>query len=309
MSPLKLPIRFFNRYSKRVETEAIYGETFLRWAYETGLGKLTVEGIAKRIFFSAWYGWRMNRAKSRAKIIPFIKTFGLDISEFAKSPADFQSFNEFFSRKLKPDSRPIDPNPNSIVFPADGRHLGFENLEHIDGVFVKGQKFDLEKLFQNRDLTKRYQYGSAVLSRLCPIDYHRFHFVAEGIPEEAQMLGAQLYSVNPLALRSRLAYLWQNKRALTKMQTARFGQVLIVEFGATNVGSISQTYLPNQPTNKGQEKGYFAFGASAVMIFFEPHRIHLAKDLLQNSKIHRELYAKMGDVMGWQIGRSKAICE
>jgi phosphatidylserine decarboxylase len=107
-----------------------------------------------------------------------------------------------------------------------------------------------------------------------------------------------LFSVSPIALAKQLAYLWTNKRTLTQLQTEDFGTILILEIGATCVGSIHQTYTPNQPVEKGAEKGYFAFGGSSTITIFEAGKVTLAKDLLENTSKQIELYARIGSAMG-----------
>lgn len=287
------PVRFFNRQTGAVETEQIYGERWLRLAYEHPCGTI-LRRIIKRQFFSAWYGRRMDKPSTRDRIAPFIAEYGLDPTEFAEEPASFGSFNEFFFRKLKPEARPLDPDPNSVVFPCDGRHLGFADISKIDGVFVKGQHFDLPALLGSDSLAKTYASGSLVLSRLCPVDYHRFHFPAAGVPGPATVLNGPLYSVSPLALRKNLRYLWENKRTLTKIETSNFGTILFLEIGATNVGSINQTYTPGEAIERGAEKGYFAFGGSSTITIFEPGAVALAGDLLEQSSQQLELYTTMG---------------
>jgi phosphatidylserine decarboxylase len=293
-------VRYFNRQSGTLETEQIYGERWLRLAYENPAGSL-LRQIVKRPFFSRWYGRRMARPASRALIAPFIEKFGLDPAEFAEPLASFTSFNDFFIRKLKPDARPLDPDPNSAVFPCDGRHLAFPDVSQVNSVFVKGQRFDLPALLGSTDLASRYAKGSLVLSRLCPIDYHRYHFPAAGTPSESVLLNGPLFSVSPLALRRNLSYLWQNKRVLTELATDTFGTILTVEIGATNVGSINQTFTPGQPVARGDERGFFAFGASSTITLFEPGRIRLAADLLEQSARQIELYAVMGDTLGTKL--------
>lgn len=293
------PIRYQNRHTGTLETEKVYGESFLRWAYGNPLGPVALDTFIKRPFFSAWYGRRMSTPESKARVAPFIAEYGLDPSEFADSPDSFASFNEFFYRKLKPEARPIDRDDSSIVFPADGRHLGFQNAAEIEGVFVKGQKFDLAALLGDADLAAKYETGSLVLSRLCPVDYHRFHFPASGTPGETRLINGPLFSVSPIALRKNLAYLWINKRTVTKLETPNIGTVLCLEIGATCVGSILQTFTPGQPVEKGAEKGYFAFGGSSTITIFEPGAVILENDLRHHSAKQTELYARVGGRMGY----------
>lgn len=299
-------IEFFNRYIGTLETEVVYGDGFLKWAYGSPLGRLTTEAVVKRALFSQWYGWRMDRRTSAKKIAPFIEEYGLDVGEFLKSPDSFKTFNEFFYRHLKPEARPIDGGEDSIVFPADGRHLGFADASQIDRVFVKGQSFDIPKLLGDAELGKKYEKGSLVLSRLCPVDYHRFHFPVAGLngePEQnPKLLNGMLYSVNPIALRRNLGIFWENKRYLTQIKTEHLGSVLFLEIGATCVGGVVHTHVPGQYAEKGAEKGYFQFGGSSVITLFEPGTVELAEDLLEQTACGYELYAKMGDVMGKRKG-------
>ncbi|QDV66909.1 Phosphatidylserine decarboxylase proenzyme [Rosistilla carotiformis] len=291
-------IVYFDRYRKETEVEKVYGDKALRWTYGTRSGRLSLHLAVKRAMFSRWYGWRMDRPGTRRKIAPFIEEFELDASEFVREVDDFANFNEFFFRELKPGARPIDPDPSSVVFPADGRHLCVPDLSQCDGLFVKGEMFDLATLLGDRDLADQYATGSLLLSRLCPVDYHRFHFPAAGVPGPARLINGPLYSVNPIALCQNIHILATNKRCLTVLETATFGRVLLMEIGATCVGSICQTFASGAAVAKGDEKGYFRFGGSSTIMIFPPGRILFDQDLVENSLRHRELYARVGDRMG-----------
>jgi phosphatidylserine decarboxylase len=232
-------------------------------------------------------------------VIPFIRDFGLDPSEFAEAdPAAYRTFNEFFYRKLKATARPIDPRPEMAVLPADGRHLGFPDAGAVKGIFAKGQTFDIPALVADRALGERYARGTVVCSRLCPVDYHRFHFPVAGTPGAPTLTNGPLYSVNPFALRRHVNYLWENKRQRVTVDAGPFGLVTMVAVGATNVGSIVETYAAGRPVAKGDEKGYFRFGGSFVATLFEPGRIKLEADLIEAGETATELYAKMGSPLG-----------
>ena len=278
-----------------METEQVYGEGFLKWAYGNPLGKIALHSFVKRPFFSKWYGRRMNQASSQSKVLPFIDDYNMVEADFADTPDSYTTFNDFFYRKLRPEARPIADSP--IVFPADGRHLGFPNIDQIDGFFVKGQSFDLDALIADKKLSKKFRGGTLVLSRLCPVDYHRYHFPVSGTPSATKLINGPLFSVSPIALARNLSYLWENKRTITRIETENIGTVLMMEIGATCVGSILQTYEANKETKIGQEKGYFAFGGSSTITIFEPNKVTLAQDLLENSSKQIETYALMGDSM------------
>lgn len=240
----------------------------------------------------------MDRPASRKKILPFIDRYGLRSEEFLEPATTYRTFNEFFFRRLKAKARPIHADPDSIVFPADGRHLGFDDVSRIDGIFVKGERFALEELLGDPALAEGYREGALVISRLCPVDYHRFHFPVSGLPSAPTLLEGPLLSVNPIALRRNVHILARNRRWLTRIQTREFGLVLMLEVGATNVGSAISCYTPDKPVEKGDEKGYFRFGGSLTMCLFPPRKVRLDADLIEQSRAGVELYARMGDRMG-----------
>ena len=290
-------MRFFNRATGELEEEAIYGEGFLRWAYETVPGRLSVASFVRRRFFYQWYGWRMSRAASRKRVGAFVESYGTEMAEFEKGVEEFDSFNDFFYRELAEGARPLAGGDGAVVFPADGRHLALPDVAAGDGFFVKGQRFDLVGLLGGEDAGKRYRDGTLVLSRLCPVDYHRFHFPVSGEAGRARLVNGWLYSVSPVALRRQLRYLWENKRMVTEIDTPNCGRVTVVEIGATCVGTVVQTAALPGKVEMGEEKGYFAFGGSAVMTLFERGAVELADDLKEWSGKGVEVYAKMGELM------------
>lgn len=291
-------IRYYNRYTRQYEREQVLGEAWLKWIYGTHAGRLALHALVKRGVFSALMGRLYDRPSSVQSIPSFVEEYGINMQESLKSVGDFSSFNDFFSRRLKPGARPMTGGDETAVFPADARHMGWACAADIQGVFVKGQSFDLAALLGDAALGERYARGAVILSRLCPTDYHRFHFPVSGTPGDWKAIPGPLASVSPYALRSRLAWLWTNRRRLTLVQSELFGQVAMLEVGATGVGRIEETYTPGVQVQRGDEKGYFAFGGSTVMCFFEPDRIRLAQDLLEHTAEGVELFARQGDVMG-----------
>ena len=197
---------------------------------------------------------------SRRKVARFIAKFQVDPTEFVHPVSAFRSFNDFFIRALKPACRPIASGDDVAVLPADGRYLVFPAVNQSKGFYVKGQTFNLMRLLRDSTLAKRYNQGGLVIARLCPTDCHRFWFPCDCIPAESKRIKGPLYSVNPIALRDRLAILAENDRMITMLQTRAFGDVLFIEIGATFVGAIKQTYCPMTARLKGEEKGYFEFG-------------------------------------------------
>jgi len=292
------PIRYYHRRKHVVETEQVFGERWVRFAYENPAGRFFVWLLARRAIFSQWYGRKMNKRESALDVLPFIARYGLDVDEFAKSAFDYKTFNEFFYRALKPESRPIAAGEDVAVLPADGRHLVFPDVTKAGGFYVKGATFSLAELLGDMALTAKFAGGAMLISRLCPVDYHRFHFPVAGMPGEPRLINGWLYSVSPIALRRNVRYLVENKREITLVESERFGTVAVIEVGATNVGSIMQSFIAGRPAAKGDEKGLFAFGGSCVITLFQRGRIEFDADLAAQSAEQMETYAPMGESLG-----------
>lgn len=297
------PIIYIDRSTGKQCSEKVYGASALKFLYGDDLvskifGTPLLHLLAKYPFFSALYGFWQKMPFTKKKISPFIDKFDVDPLEFKEEISQFKSFNDFFIRKLKPESRPIASGEKIAIIPADGRYYFYPNIEERDGFIVKGQKFNLISLLENEQLAERYRHGTMVMGRLCPTDYHRFHFPCECNPGETHFINGWLYSVNPIAIKKDIHIFTQNKRAICELETKYFGRVLFIEVGATNVGSIHQTYNPHHYYAKGEEKGFFSFGASSLILLFEPNAIILDADLIQASQINLEIKCLMGQRMG-----------
>jgi phosphatidylserine decarboxylase len=292
-------IAFFNRLTGQVEEEVIYGEASLRWVYGSPLGRAALHTLVKRAAFSKIYGLLMDRPSSAAKIQPFITKYGLVEADFADAVESYSCFNDFFSRKLKPEARPLAGDDQTLVFPADGRHL----LVRAGADFlVKGQRFDLPALLGDAALAAEFAGSDVLISRLCPTDYHRFHFPCAAVAGVPQLLNGALFSVSPLALVTRPSILWENKRYITRLDTANHGPVVFLEVGATCVGKVVHTSQPG-PVLRGAEKGTFLFGGSTVITVIPFGAVDWAEDLRVHSAQNQELYSLMGSAAGTWLTR------
>jgi len=297
------PLRYVDRITQEVHEEKIYGGRALKILYGDDavsriFGHTLLHRLIKYPFFAEIYGWWQSVPVTKMKVSRFIRKYHVDESDFVKPTHRFRSFNDFFYRKLKPEARPIAPGSDVAIMPADGRYRIYPNLDNVDRINVKGHDFSISTLLDDEELASRYQHGSMVMARLCPADYHRFHFPCSGTPSEAKVINGWLYSVNPIAFQKNIDVFTENKRVITELQTQQFGTVAIVEVGATNVGSIIQTYSPDAKYEKGEEKGYFAFGGSAIVLLFEPEKIAFDKDLLDLSSKEMEIRCLMGQSLG-----------
>ncbi len=296
-------IIYINRVTNQQEKERVYGQAMIELFYGNGIlsrvfSCLFLPLFARFSFLSWMYGVFQKSRLSRWKVKPFVSAFQVDASEFLKPVEAFTSFNDFFIRKLKPDVRPLAGGEDVAVLPADGRYLVYPNISDADGFLVKGKVFDLKELLRGQELAEKYAQGSMVIARLCPVDYHRFHFPCEAIVDAPRVINGPLYSVNPMALKRNIEILSENKRVITTLHTKRFGVVQYIEVGATFVGSICQTFVAGKSCSKGEEKGYFEFGGSCLILLFEPGRIVFDEDLVQASFHKIETRGLLGQSLG-----------
>ncbi len=297
------PIVIIDRETGCQELEKVFGDWFIQLLYgdtwkSRSVGKVLREITSRSPLFSKLYGWWQRTPWSVTQIAPFIRSYGINPQEFLDPIESFACFNDFFIRKLKPEARPIAEDKEVAVIPADARYRFFQNLSQIDDFTIKGDKFSLVTLLDDPETAARYTDGTMVMARLCPSDYHRFHFPTLSLPMNSRLINGYLYSVNPLSVRKSLKRFCENRRMVTELRTEQFGTIQYVEIGATAVGTIAQTFTPHTLYQKGAEKGYFAFGGSALVLLFEPGRLTLSEDLIRLGKEGLEIRCLLGQPLG-----------
>ncbi|MEC8306312.1 MAG: phosphatidylserine decarboxylase [Chlamydiota bacterium] len=262
------------------------------------LGALLRPLFTRLSLLSKWYGWRQKSPKSRRHILPFIRAFDINTEEFITHPTSFSSFNAFFMRKLRPESRPIQGRDNEAIIPADGKYRLFQDLPLTSPLHIKGYQLSPYQLVGDPALLKGWEGINLVIARLAPADCHRFFFPCDCEAEPVRNLPGPLYSVNPFAMRWRSTILSENRRQVTPLHSPHCGTFLAVEVGATCVGSIIQTHAPYKPYKRGEEKGVFSFGGSALLLLFPPKCITFSEDLLTYSSQGLETQCLIGQPLG-----------
>ncbi|WP_039657465.1 phosphatidylserine decarboxylase [Clostridium tyrobutyricum] len=294
-------IKYFDRNTKRYEIEKVAGDNYINYIYSSPIGMSLLEIIIKKKFFSKIYGHFCDTKISRNKIKSFINDFNIDSSIFEKEAGEFKSFNDFFTRKLKKEFRPIDQQEESLISPGDGKLAVYENIDLNKIVHIKGSIYKINELINDDNVSKEFLGGTCLVLRLCPTDYHRFHFIDSGICGESFRIHGDYYSVNPIALSNIPEIFCRNERQWSIVTTENFGHVLYIEVGATCVGSIIQTYKPNINVTKGEEKGYFKFGGSTIIIMFPKGTVKIDNDIIYQTQNGFETKVIMGEKIGRKI--------
>ncbi|EWZ37510.1 phosphatidylserine decarboxylase-domain-containing protein [Fusarium oxysporum Fo47] len=247
-------------------------------------------------------GKKFDDPASKDEIEKFIAFHGLDMSEVLLPLDEFNNFNEFFYRALKPGARPCSApdNPHIIVSPADCRSVVFNSITVATKIWVKGREFNMKRLLGDAypEDVSRFEGGALGIFRLAPQDYHRFHIPVDGVMGKPKTIEGEYYTVNPMAIRSALDVYGENVRVLVPIDSEHHGRVMVICVGAMMVGSTVITRKEGDKVHRAEELGYFKFGGSTILLLFEPGRMVFDDDLVDNSKDALETLIRVGMSVG-----------
>jgi len=214
----------------------------------------------------------------------FIRKYGVNMGEALNpDPASYATFNEFFTRALKPEARPLADAP--FLCPVDGAISQFGAIERDQIFQAKGHHYSTTALVGgDAALAAQFQDGSFATLYLSPRDYHRIHMPCDGRLTRMIYVPGDLFSVNPLTARGVPGLFARNERVVGVFETAH-GPMVLVLVGATIVGSMATVWhgLVNPPRTRqvrewryedqaihlkqGQEMGRFLLGSTVVMLW------------------------------------------
>lgn len=293
-----MSIEYFDRYKKEIRTEKVYGGKAVDFLYENAFGQKLAKKLIKP-FPSKLLGLYHNSSLSRHKIAPFISNYDINIDEYV--PENYKNFNSFFIRKFKDSARLWNNNHN--IFPAfcEARYFATNSISPEHLIPVKGQYLMATSLLGSlaSKWADTFALGPMILARLCPVDYHRFHFPDDGKVLEQIQIPGRLHSVNPKAISKIPDVFCTNERHVSILETTNFGILAYIEVGALGVGKIIQSHK-EKSFKRGEEKGYFLFGGSTVIVLGEKNRFSIDQDILDYTNTHKETFIKLGDHLGHQ---------
>ncbi|MDA0744913.1 MAG: archaetidylserine decarboxylase [bacterium] len=288
-------VKYRDRITGEVVQEPVYAERLIRFLYESGVWGRLLRGLGNRVSLCRFIGWLQDRPGSRKKVETFVAQYGIDASEFELPVCAYRTFNAFFTRKLKPETRPFAADSEVFCCPADGKVLVFPRLENGTRLPVKSTGVTVDALLASDGAV--FHGGSALVVRLAPYDYHRYHFPDDGEAGPARLVPGKYHTVNPIALERMPDIFIRNQRAVMAFASENFGRIAYVDVGAFAVGRIVQTYTPGR-VKRGEEKGYFRFGGSTLVLLFEPGKIVFDEDLIRDSEAGLEVHVQTGSGIG-----------
>ncbi len=215
----------------------------------------------------------------------FVGKYGVDMSEAAVSDiAAYASFNDFFTRALKPGARPL--AEADLVCPVDGTISQFGRIEHDQILQAKGHRYSTRALVGgDAALSERFHDGSFATLYLSPKDYHRIHMPCDGTLTRMIHVPGALFSVNPTTARGVPGLFARNERVVCVFESERVGAFVLTLVGATIVGSMATVWhgVVNPPRvrrtrewrypqgtivlKQGEEMGRFMLGSTVVLLF------------------------------------------
>ena len=300
-------IKYFNRYTGQNETEKVYGNFMVQFLYNSAPGKVLTPVFANR-FVSKAYGMLQNNMLSQMKVPGFVKNFKIDLEEYepgslkvSNQALSYRNFNEFFIRPFKEGKRPFISEPGVMPACAEARYFGYESVGE-DTIFpVKGKYLNEEGILGDAEVAKDFAGGPLLIARLCPVDYHRYHYVDNGKTIKSYPVKGEFHSVNPAALKFKSDIFLANERRVSILETENFGKLAFVEVGAVCVGKIVQSHDEEKDFKRGDEKGYFLFGGSTVILMGQKGLWKPSSDILTNTEKGVETYIHLGDEIGRKV--------
>lgn len=263
----------------------------IRFLYGTRLGRLLLRPLI-RPGFSKFMGLVLNSRISCAIVPGFIRKNHISMNDYPKKR--YHSFNDFFTRTVLPERRPVDPVPEHLVAPCDSK-LTLIFLKEDASFQIKGVSYTAETLLRSSELAQQFAGGTLLIFRLTVDDYHHYIYPMDGTPGPRVVIPGVYHTVNPYAAQKCPIYR-ENTREYVCTKTA-CGTLLQMEVGALMVGKIVNRSCTG-PVRRGDEKGLFEFGGSTVILMLERGRFTPDADILRISLNAEETIVKMGEKIG-----------
>ncbi len=268
----------------------------LDFLYKTAFGRL-ITRLLTRKFISELGRVYMESRFSKRRIKKLIDANGIDMSDYEQR--EFSSFNDFFTRKLLEGKRDICTDENAIIAPADSK-LTVYDISESSVYRIKGCDYSIKTLLGgDAGLAREFYGGKCFIYRLTVDNYHRYCYPDSGRELSHRFIKGIYHTVNPIALENHDVY-GKNCRELTLLETDNFGRVAYIEVGAMMVGRINNTH--KESFERGEEKGFFSFGGSTIILLYKKDKALPDEDIGQNSREETETTVLYGERVGVRYG-------
>ena len=238
----------------------------------------------------------LDSKASKILIKRFVRKNNIDTNDYYID--NINSFNDFFTRKIKENKRPIDYNSSSLISPCDA-FLSVYKISEGTVIPVKQSSYTISSLLCNSQISEKYKNGICLVFRLCVDHYHRYCYVDSGEKGGNFFLPGILHTVRPIAL-EKYPVFSTNCREYTVIKTDNFGEIVQMEVGAMLVGKI-HNYHEAKHVERGEEKGLFLYGGSTIIVLLEEGRAEITVNTLDTGGYVNEFPVIMGQKIGEKI--------
>ena len=283
-------IKIYDRQNQTYYTEVQYGEKLLNFLYHTFWGRILLKLITNRSFskLNAIYN---NSKASISKIKPFIEKYKIEMNDFESKK--YQSFNDFFTRSLITGKRDISSDPELVIAPADSKLTVYHITKNLQ-ISVKNSTYSMNEILRDRDLSREYENGLCLVYRLTVDDYHRYCYIDDGEIVGQKRIKGRLHTVSSIS-KDYKVYI-ENQREYQVINTRNLGRIIQMEVGALLVGRIVNTQ--SKLAMRGEEKGYFSYGGSTIIVFIKANQVIIDGDIIKHSRENIETKVKYGEAVG-----------
>lgn len=282
--------RIYDRKNQKFYQEQQFGEGVLHFLYESFLGRILLK-MAVNPWFSKFFAIYYDSSFSQRKIVPFVQKYHICMEEYEES--SYRSFNDFFIRKKKKEYLDMKPDEGSLISPADSKLSVYFVTSDVK-LSIKGHSYTLGELLRDEELSQFFRNGICLVFRLGVQDYHRYCHVASGKIVKEKKIKGLLHTVSSVSKNHKIFV--ENKREYQVVQTETMGMFVQMEIGALLVGEIVNRKKAD--VVQGEEKGYFSFGGSTVVILIPEKRVRLEDDILRNVLDGTEIKVNYAEKIG-----------
>lgn len=266
-------------------------DKLLSFFYTNAFGRILLSLLVRREL-SVFSGKVLDSGYSTVLIKSFIEKNKINMEDYENRK--YNSFNDFFTRKIKPDSRPVCADPDTLISPCDCKATVYAITKGTT-FSVKNTEYTLRSLLRSPKLAARFENGYAYILRLTVDDYHRYVYAASGKQSKNYHIDGTFHTVNPIA-NDHLPIYKENTREYTVIHSPVFGDVVQMEVGALMVGKITN-HQHSTDVIRGEEKGYFEYGGSTIILLTN-NTVSPRADLLQNTLNGYETRILQGQDLG-----------
>ena len=278
---------YYDRKQQKVVEEKEYQKEKLEFLYNTKFGRFLLKAFIARPWLNKIIGLYYKSSLSKKKIKTFAEEYGIKVSK--EEYKGYRSFNDFFIRKRKPIKK---KDKNELVAVADAK-LSIYDIDKNLRLKIKNTTYSIDEILENKAIATLFENGTCLVFRLAVSDNHRYNYIDDGKLAFHKKIKGVLHTIRPIS--ERFKVYCRNSREISLLNTKNLGYVAQVEVGATLVGKIKNN--GKLKFKKNDEKGYFEFGGSTIVVLLNK-KINFDEDIVKMNSDGIEVQVTAGEKIG-----------